>query len=114
MEPNGLASVALRARWFNVLDLANAFFAIPVHQEHWYKSAAMIKVKVNHKTKSLESSLNNQADIVAKEGARVGPRWVMPDTEKLGPVSKVTPPMPNAVDWLAVSGFGIKEISANW
>lgn len=36
-----LVSIAHGVTWFTVLDLTNAFFAIPVNRNHWYKFAFM-------------------------------------------------------------------------
>lgn len=38
----------------------------------------MIKVKVHQRSKTLEGSMNEKADLAAKKEARMGCRWVMP------------------------------------
>lgn len=42
--PEGLASIAHGATWFTLLDLSNAFFAIPLHPDSWYKFAFYVWV----------------------------------------------------------------------
>lgn len=59
---------------------------------------AVDKVKAHQRCKTMKGFSNEKADIAAKEGVRMRPRWVMPEMVELDPVSKVTPSEPGVVD----------------